>query len=80
MMRDHHHHSLLPPPPPLTVDEERRCLILRAFLDHFLPTIDNVWFNAHLIAKNGGTNLGHLFHFVADQFSVAGALPPAQHI
>ncbi|KAL4557895.1 hypothetical protein LXL04_036089 [Taraxacum kok-saghyz] len=25
--------------------------------------------------ENGGTNLGHLFHFAADQFSVAGALP-----
>ncbi|KAL4588186.1 hypothetical protein LXL04_001068 [Taraxacum kok-saghyz] len=24
--------------------------------------------------ENGGTNLGHLFHFAADQFSVAGAL------
>ncbi|KAL4578652.1 hypothetical protein LXL04_014781 [Taraxacum kok-saghyz] len=30
--------------------------------------------------ENGGTNLGHLFHFAADQFSVAGALPPVQHI
>ncbi|KAL4583683.1 hypothetical protein LXL04_008266 [Taraxacum kok-saghyz] len=30
--------------------------------------------------ENGGTNLGHLFHSAADQFSVAGALPPAQHI
>ncbi|KAL4579779.1 hypothetical protein LXL04_015944 [Taraxacum kok-saghyz] len=30
--------------------------------------------------ENGGTNLGYLFHFAADQFSVAGALPPAQHI
>ncbi|KAL4571794.1 hypothetical protein LXL04_018559 [Taraxacum kok-saghyz] len=30
--------------------------------------------------ENGGTNLGHLFHSAADQFSVAEALPPAQHI
>ncbi|KAL4565986.1 hypothetical protein LXL04_030095 [Taraxacum kok-saghyz] len=30
--------------------------------------------------ENGGTNLGHLFHFAVDQFSVAGALPLAQHI
>ncbi|KAL4579214.1 hypothetical protein LXL04_015352 [Taraxacum kok-saghyz] len=30
--------------------------------------------------ENGGTNLGHLFHFAADQFSVAGALSSAQHI
>ncbi|KAL4566611.1 hypothetical protein LXL04_030731 [Taraxacum kok-saghyz] len=30
--------------------------------------------------ENGGTNLGHLFHCGADQFSVAGALPSAQHI
>ncbi|KAL4565354.1 hypothetical protein LXL04_029446 [Taraxacum kok-saghyz] len=30
--------------------------------------------------ENVGTNLGHLFHFAADQFSVAGALSPAQHI
>ncbi|KAL4577025.1 hypothetical protein LXL04_013126 [Taraxacum kok-saghyz] len=29
---------------------------------------------------NGGTNLGHLFQFVADQFSDAGALLSAQHI
>ncbi|KAL4591078.1 hypothetical protein LXL04_004026 [Taraxacum kok-saghyz] len=29
---------------------------------------------------NGGTNLGHLFHFAADQFSDAGALLSAQHI
>ncbi|KAL4563022.1 hypothetical protein LXL04_027053 [Taraxacum kok-saghyz] len=30
--------------------------------------------------ENGGTNLGHLFHFAADHFSVAGALSSAQHI
>ncbi|KAL4574044.1 hypothetical protein LXL04_020866 [Taraxacum kok-saghyz] len=30
--------------------------------------------------ENGRTNLGHLFHFAADQFSVAGALPSTQHI
>ncbi|KAL4577722.1 hypothetical protein LXL04_013833 [Taraxacum kok-saghyz] len=30
--------------------------------------------------ENGGTNLGHLFDSPADQFSVAGALTPAQHI
>ncbi|KAL4572232.1 hypothetical protein LXL04_019002 [Taraxacum kok-saghyz] len=29
---------------------------------------------------NGGTNLGHLFQFAADQFSDAGALLSAQHI
>ncbi|KAL4574397.1 hypothetical protein LXL04_021226 [Taraxacum kok-saghyz] len=29
---------------------------------------------------NGGTNLGHLFQFAADQFSDAGALLFAQHI
>ncbi|KAL4575023.1 hypothetical protein LXL04_021863 [Taraxacum kok-saghyz] len=29
---------------------------------------------------NGGTNLGHLFHFAADQFSDAGALLSAQHM
>ncbi|KAL4592127.1 hypothetical protein LXL04_005112 [Taraxacum kok-saghyz] len=29
---------------------------------------------------NGGTNLGHLFQFVADQFSDAGALLSAQHM
>ncbi|KAL4577508.1 hypothetical protein LXL04_013617 [Taraxacum kok-saghyz] len=30
--------------------------------------------------ENGETNLGHLFHFAADQKSVAGELPSAQHI
>ncbi|KAL4554986.1 hypothetical protein LXL04_037596 [Taraxacum kok-saghyz] len=30
--------------------------------------------------ENGGTNLDHLFHFAADQFFVAGALPPDQHL
>ncbi|KAL4567393.1 hypothetical protein LXL04_022976 [Taraxacum kok-saghyz] len=30
--------------------------------------------------ENERTNLGHLFHFASHQFSVAGALPPAQHI
>ncbi|KAL4584838.1 hypothetical protein LXL04_009448 [Taraxacum kok-saghyz] len=30
--------------------------------------------------ENEGTNLGHLIYFAADQFSVAGALPSAQHI
>ncbi|KAL4576663.1 hypothetical protein LXL04_012761 [Taraxacum kok-saghyz] len=29
---------------------------------------------------NGGTNLGHLFQFAADQFSDAGALLSAQHM
>ncbi|KAL4591963.1 hypothetical protein LXL04_004940 [Taraxacum kok-saghyz] len=29
---------------------------------------------------NGGTNLGHLFHFAVDQFFDAGALLSAQHI
>ncbi|KAL4557780.1 hypothetical protein LXL04_035969 [Taraxacum kok-saghyz] len=29
---------------------------------------------------NGGTNLGHLFHFAADQFFDAGALLSAQHM
>ncbi|KAL4578755.1 hypothetical protein LXL04_014886 [Taraxacum kok-saghyz] len=29
---------------------------------------------------NGGTNLGHLFQFAANQFSDAGALLSAQHI
>ncbi|KAL4572545.1 hypothetical protein LXL04_019325 [Taraxacum kok-saghyz] len=29
---------------------------------------------------NGGTNLGHLFRFIADQFSDAGALLSAQHM
>ncbi|KAL4559729.1 hypothetical protein LXL04_031874 [Taraxacum kok-saghyz] len=29
---------------------------------------------------NGGTNLGHLFQFAANQFSAAGALLSAQHI
>ncbi|KAL4592367.1 hypothetical protein LXL04_005359 [Taraxacum kok-saghyz] len=29
---------------------------------------------------NGGTNLGHLFQFAADQFSDAGALLSVQHM
>ncbi|KAL4555618.1 hypothetical protein LXL04_038242 [Taraxacum kok-saghyz] len=46
--------------------------------------ISNPHFTAYSLAvqmrtiigfENGGTNLGHLFHFAADQFSVAGVLP-----
>ncbi|KAL4582067.1 hypothetical protein LXL04_006605 [Taraxacum kok-saghyz] len=55
-------------------------ILFRNCRSHFLINRRAVQMRTIIGGGNGGTNLGHLFQFAADQFSDAGALLSAQHI